>query len=134
MASSGCPVCSRDLPRRFTQGKPVNGNPVRRATFLLGLIAACVACANCTTQPATAAPRIDAGVELPVGPGREILIASCLSCHQLGGLALFKGFYTRDSWRTLVLTMIEHGAEINATEVELLADYLEQHFGPDIPQ
>jgi hypothetical protein len=48
----------------------------------------------------------------------------------LGGLALFKGFYTRDSWRDLVLTMRENGAQVDGAEVEVLADYLEQHFGP----
>jgi len=74
---------------------------------------------------------VEAGVELPEGPGREILVASCLSCHQLGGLALFKGYYTRDLWRSLVVTMTAYGAEVDGAEVEVLADYLEQHFGPD---
>jgi hypothetical protein len=53
-----------------------------------------------------------------------------LVCHDLGGLALFKGFYTRDSWRDLVLTMRENGADVDGAETEVLADYLEQHFGP----
>jgi hypothetical protein len=77
------------------------------------------------------APAFEAGVELPEGRGREILMAQCLSCHELTALPLFKGFYTRDSWRTLVLTMNEHGAEVAGAEVEVLADYLAQHFGPD---
>jgi mono/diheme cytochrome c family protein len=76
------------------------------------------------------APVFDSGVELPAGQGREILIASCLSCHELTTLPLFAAFYTRDSWRTLVLTMKEHGAEINGAQIEVLADYLAQHFGP----
>ena len=46
-------------------------------------------------------------------------------------LPLFKGFYTRDSWRTLVLTMKEHGADVDGAEIEVLADYLAQHFGPE---
>ncbi len=97
---------------------------------MLGLL---VACAACTTQSPRPAPTVavEAGVELPEGPGREILVASCLSCHQLGGLALFKGYYTRDLWRSLVVTMTAYGAEVDGAEIEVLADYLEQHFGPD---
>jgi hypothetical protein len=47
----------------------------------------------------------------------------------LTALPLFKGFYTRDSWRTLVLTMKEQGARVDGVEIEVLADYLAQHFG-----
>jgi hypothetical protein len=93
---------------------------------VLGLLA----CGACATQAPKPAPAYDAGVELPEGRGREILVGSCLACHDLGGLALFKGFYTRDSWRDLVLTMRENGAQVDGAEVEVLADYLEQHFGP----
>ena len=95
---------------------------------MLGLL---VACADCTTRSTVLEPPSEAGVELPEGQGRTILIASCLDCHELGVLALFKGYYTRDSWRALVLTMIENGAEVDGAEVEVLADYLEQNFGPD---
>ena len=83
------------------------------------------------TAPAqTPAPAFAADVDLPEGAGREILVASCLSCHALTALPLFAGFYTRDSWRTLVLTMKEHGADVDGAEVEVLADYLALHFGP----
>lgn len=100
----------------------------KRSAFLLGVLAACGAC---TTAPVReTAPAFEPGVELPAGRGREILIASCLSCHQLTGLPLFAAFYTRDSWRTLVLTMKGHGAEINDAQIEVLADYLAQYFGP----
>ena len=98
-----------------------------RAGVLLGLLAACGAC---TASPTRAvAPAFEPGVELPEGRGRDILFAACLSCHELTALPLFKAFYTRDSWRTLVLTMREHGARVDDAEVEALADYLAQHFG-----
>ena len=100
----------------------------RTSACVLGVLAACWAC---TAQLPKPAPAYEPGVELPAGRGREILVASCLSCHDLGGLAAFKGFYTRDSWRALVLTMAANGAEIDGSEIEVLADYLEQHFGPD---
>jgi cytochrome c5 len=73
---------------------------------------------------------VDAGVTLPDGQGREILVRACLACHDLGGLELFSGFYRRDDWRALVLTMQAHGADIDSTDVETLADYLALHFSP----
>ena len=71
----------------------------------------------------------NAGVELPPGPGRDLLVSACLGCHDLGGLTLFSSFYDREDWRTLVLTMIETGASIAPAEIEVIADYLGQHFG-----
>ena len=98
--------------------------------LILGLLAANAAC---TIQSRQSTPTFDAGVELPAGEGREILLTSCLGCHELSALALFKGFYTRDSWRSLVLSMQENGAAVDGADVEVLADYLAQHFGPDSP-
>jgi hypothetical protein len=77
-----------------------------------------------------AAARADPGIALPDGGGREILLTDCLGCHDLGGLDLFKGFYGREQWRDLVLTMVAHGAAVDAAEVEELADYLTRYFGP----
>ena len=131
----------------------------RNFAFLLGLLAIGGACTTAQAprpapgvepqpapvvepQPApatpavesqTPAPAFEAGVELPAGRGREILIASCLGCHELTTLPLFAQFYTRDSWRTLVLTMKEQGAEVDGTEIEALADYLARHFGRNAP-
>jgi hypothetical protein len=99
------------------------------------LLAAIVAsgCSQRATGPAAstaAATFTDPGIELPLGAGRDILLADCLGCHDLGGLDLFKGYYGREDWRTMVLTMAAHGATIDASEVEQLADYLALHFGP----
>jgi len=108
-----------------------------RLFFVLGLLAAGAACTTqpqlpvpASTQSPALASAFEPGVDLPAGAGREILMASCLNCHELSALALFKGFYTRDSWRALVLTMVENGAEVDGTGVEVLSDYLTQHFGP----
>jgi mono/diheme cytochrome c family protein len=117
-----------------------------RRSYLLGLPALCGACTMTQTPPApaaeplapapvaeSAAPAFEAGVELPAGLGREILVASCLDCHTLTALPLFKAFYTRDSWLTLVLTMKDHGADVGDAEIEVLADYLALHFGAPTP-
>jgi hypothetical protein len=99
----------------------------RKSGLLLALLAAFGACTTPARRPA---PAFEPGVDLPAGRGREILMASCLNCHELSALPLFAAFYTRDSWRTLVLTMKEHGADVDGAEIEVLADYLAQYFGP----
>jgi mono/diheme cytochrome c family protein len=75
-------------------------------------------------------PAADPGVVLPAGTGREILLAKCLGCHDLGGLDLFQAFYRRDDWRALVQTMVTHGAAVDELEVEVLTEYLATYFGP----
>jgi hypothetical protein len=100
----------------------------RNCAFLLGLLAAGGACT--TVQAPEPAPAFEAGVELPRGPGRDLLVSACLSCHELVALGLFKGFYTHESWRSLLLTMKGYGADVDDAEIELLADYLTQHFSP----
>lgn len=66
---------------------------------------------------------------LPPGDGRPILERECLNCHELGALELFSDFYTKERWRSLVLTMRENGAEVDDEQVEVLATYLARHFG-----
>lgn len=100
-----------------------------KAALAVALIGACAGCATGPVAPAAAV--VDAGVELPGGRGREILVRECLECHDLGGLDLFRGFYTRDSWRELVLTMQANGAQVDADEVEIVSDYLATYFSPD---
>ena len=67
--------------------------------------------------------------ELPDGPGRRILQASCTSCHDLGEVTKFKGYYTRAQWRDVVQTMVEYGAKLQSGEADVLADYLAEHLG-----
>ena len=74
-----------------------------------------------------------AGVELPAGQGRDVLVSACLGCHELTALELFRGFYTRDSWRSLIVTMRANGAQVDDADVEMIADYLAEHFGQGSP-
>ena len=70
-----------------------------------------------------------AAEQLPQGAGRQILISACTSCHNLREVTKFSGFYGREQWRDIVLTMMDYGAPVNAKEVEVLSDYLAQHLG-----
>jgi cytochrome c5 len=67
--------------------------------------------------------------ELPDGLGKKILQASCTSCHDLDEVTKFKGYYTRAQWRDVVQTMVDYGAKLQPGEVDVLADYLDEHLG-----
>ena len=69
------------------------------------------------------------GDDLPDGDGKTILQASCTACHDLTEVTKFKGFYTRDEWRDVVKTMVEYGAKVKASDVDVLVDYLVKNLG-----
>jgi virginiamycin B lyase len=67
--------------------------------------------------------------DLPDGEGKKILQSQCTSCHELSEVTKFRGYYNRAQWRDIVVTMVEYGADLKKTEIEVLADYLAQHLG-----
>ena len=80
--------------------------------------------------PAPVPTRAEAAAQqLPEGAGKRILEASCTSCHDLGEVTKLRGFYTRAQWRDTIVTMVEYGAAMEKTDVDVLADYLAQHLG-----
>jgi hypothetical protein len=68
------------------------------------------------------------GDELPEGAGKSILQAKCTTCHTLRELPKFRS-YNRAEWRNLVVTMRDYGAKVDEREIDVLADYLVEHFG-----
>ena len=92
-------------------------------------LALLVACAPARVVSAPAAIVATTGDELPDGPGRQILQASCTSCHDLREVTKFRGYYNRAQWRDIVVTMVDYGAEVEKNDVEVLADYLTEHLG-----
>jgi len=113
------------------------GSEGSRVWFAACLLACAVACAP-RKAPVAAAPaptpapapaQAVAAEQLPQGAGRQILMSACTSCHNLREVTKFSGFYGREQWRDIVLTMMDYGAPVNAKEVEVLTDYLAQHFG-----
>ena len=106
---------------------------MRRIVAILAT-AATAACAPARGSPGTtaAAPPASRTAEaeaLPDGAGKQILGAACTSCHDLGEVTKFRGYYNRAQWRDMVITMVEYGAKVNEKEVEVLSDYLVQHLG-----
>jgi len=95
------------------------------ARLIVGLAVATAGTA-CTLQPKVT--QTDPGIELPPGPGRELMLRACVGCHDLGGLDLFAAFFSRAEWHELVTTMVTHGAELSDAEVARIADYLDANF------
>ena len=91
----------------------------------LALAVALAAAPAGARQGAGAAP----GDELPDGDGKKILVAACTTCHDLGEVTKFRGYWDRDQWREAVVTMVEYGAPVEEPQIDVLADYLDQHLG-----
>lgn len=115
--------------------------PRLKPRSLLGLMA--VFAAACAVEPRSALGPADgdagaaSGVAaeasarpLPAGAGREILTRDCTGCHDLNGLWAYQGYYDEARWRDMIATMVAHGADLDAAEIDVLAAYLVEHFGP----
>ena len=67
--------------------------------------------------------------QLPEGAGRQILMSACVACHGLREVTKFRGFYTREQWRDIVLTMVDYGAPVGEKDTDVLTDYLTANLG-----
>lgn len=67
---------------------------------------------------AAAAP----AAELPEGPGRELVMAACLSCHDLA--PTLQARKSEAEWRHSLGLMARLGAKLNGREQETVARYL----------
>ena len=67
--------------------------------------------------------------ELPDGPGKKILQASCTNCHELTEVTKFRGYYTKADWRDVVVTMVKYGAVLTEKDADVLVDYLTATLG-----
>ena len=93
------------------------------ALFAGAILAACASAPSAPLDPA-----LDG---LPSGEARSLLANVCTTCHDLGGLQAYKGYYGAEQWRDMVATMIDHGAELEPDEADAVVAYLTEHFGPD---
>jgi cytochrome c5 len=64
------------------------------------------------------------------GEGRKILDTSCTTCHGLNEVKKFQGFYKRDDWQDVVVTMVKYGANVKESQIPSLVDYLTRTYGP----
>ena len=83
-----------------------------RLTILFGTLTASALAAN-------GARTLD---DLPSGPGRDALVRSCLTCHDLN-VVLARG-RARSEWAEVTGLMIDRGAVIGEDDLKVLLDYL----------
>lgn len=68
-------------------------------------------------------------VALPSGPGKELVEARCIACHDLERVASAKR--QKSEWPTLVANMVGRGAIATPDEAQAISTYLASHFGGD---
>ena len=69
---------------------------------------------------------------LPPGKGREFVLESCTTCHNLR--VVVQARLTREAWAKGVNDMIQRGAPVFPEEIEPITDYLSKVFGPSVPK
>lgn len=67
--------------------------------------------------------------ELPAGAGKELTAIACTRCHNLNGLAAYKGYWSRAQWQTMVEGMVKHGAALDAAQIQVVTGYLDSAYG-----
>ncbi len=69
---------------------------------------------------------------LPPGDGRELVLNSCNTCHNLK--VVVHARLSRADWAKSVNDMIQRGAPLFSEEVEPIANYLSKAFGTSVPK
>jgi helix-hairpin-helix protein len=69
---------------------------------------------------------------LPPGNGRELVLESCTTCHNLRVVAQAR--LSREAWTKDVNDMIQRGAPVFPEEIEPIINYLSKAFGPGVPK
>ena len=70
--------------------------------------------------------------ELPPGPGRDLAFTKCQQCHDLGYVLDSAGL-DRETWRDLLLSMVDAGMEVTEEEFTILLDYFATYMGENPP-
>ena len=65
---------------------------------------------------------------LPEGAGREIVERTCGQCHALE--TVLRSRLSRKQWEARIDEMIAKGAKLSDEDIDRIADYLAEHYGP----
>jgi competence protein ComEA len=85
--------------------------------------------ALCFLIPALLAAAADDDAKLlPDGPGKEVIVRTCLECHDASSFR--KQRLNRDDWTEKVGQMVDQGANATAQEQTAIVEYLVHNFGP----
>jgi competence protein ComEA len=98
------------------------------ALVALWLASAVVTSARQAPAQAPAAPAmfVPSGEGMPDGPGKDVTVQSCGTCHEARRAASAR--LTRAGWAAVIDSMIGRGARIADSDVPVVLDYLSTHF------
>jgi hypothetical protein len=65
-------------------------------------------------------------VQLPDGPGKELVAARCTLCHDLGRVVSLRR--TTQEWEQMTRNMMGRGPQASAAEIQTVITYLTTHF------
>jgi DNA uptake protein ComE-like DNA-binding protein len=69
---------------------------------------------------------------LPPGDGRDLVLSSCNTCHNLK--VVVHARKDRDGWAKSVNDMIQRGAQLFPEEIDPITAYVSKVFGPSAPK
>jgi competence protein ComEA len=64
--------------------------------------------------------------DLPDGKGKDLILRACVGCHKAEEIAVYR--FTKDEYQTIVYRMGDRGAQATRAELDVIADYLFEHF------
>ncbi len=64
--------------------------------------------------------------DLPDGKGKDLILRACIGCHKAEEIAVYR--FTKDEYQTIVYRMGDRGAQATRAELDIIADYLFEHF------
>jgi competence protein ComEA len=64
--------------------------------------------------------------DLPPGQGKDIILRACVGCHKAEEIAVYR--FTKSEYQTIVYRMGDRGAQATRAELDVIADYLFEHF------
>ena len=73
-----------------------------------------------------------AAIQLPNGPGVNVVYSKCQTCHDLQYVTDAKGLLP-NQWRSVLTSMKDYGLKISNEEQEQLLGYLIAYLGPNPP-
>ncbi len=78
-------------------------------------------------QSAASAPPLTVA-ELPEGPGKSEMVATCSNCHMLATVTGMR--LSKDAWTDVVNTMVTRGLQISDPNKTLIVNYLATNLAP----
>lgn len=65
----------------------------------------------------------------PQGEGLELIERSCINCHDIYMITSKRK--TPQEWAALLGVMVDRGADVTPEEMQVIEEYLSQHFAPN---